>query len=191
MLQNPKPATPRKIARNEKDPFSQDLNQAAPSPPIAAAVGNGRRILVVDDSSVVLKAVEAWLKSDGFKVSTLSNPAAVATAAEHDQIELIVLDLHFPPCGGMEWNGFTVMQWLRRFPRLARIPVILVSGSEPALHKERALRAGAVALFEKPLNYKALLATILQALPSQSNEPRSSTSSKPLAGWKYVRPSHD
>jgi CheY-like chemotaxis protein len=64
----------------------------------------------------------------------------------------------------MEWNGFTVMQWLRRFPEFAKVPVILISGSEAAEYKDKALAAGAVAFFQKPVAYKEILEVILKTL---------------------------
>ena len=119
---------------------------------------------MVDDNPVVLKAFELKLKSDGFDVTTITNSAAVASTAEQTQTELIVLDINFPPGGAMEWNGFTVIQWLGRFPELTKIPVILISGAEAAEYKEKALAAGAVAFFPKPVVYKEILEAILKAL---------------------------
>jgi CheY-like chemotaxis protein len=127
-------------------------------------IGRNRRILVVDDNPVVLKAFELKLKSDGFIVSTITNSELVASTAEQAQAELIVLDVNFPPGGAMEWNGFTVMQWLQRFPELGRIPVILISGSEAAEYKNKALAAGAVAFFQKPVVYKDILEVMLKTL---------------------------
>jgi CheY-like chemotaxis protein len=149
----------------EKEPF---LPGAAPvaNPPVS--IGRNRRILVVDDNLVVLKAFELKLKSDGFAVTTTANSAAVASTAEQAQAELIVLDINFPPGAAMEWNGFTVMQWLRRFPELGRIPVILISGSEAAEYKEKALAAGALAFFQKPVGYQEILDVILKRLDQVS-----------------------
>src|SRR5579859_6450269 len=104
----------------EKEAFSAEAPAEA-NPP--KPVGNNRRILIVDDNSVVLKAFELKLKSDGFVVTTSSNSASVASTAEQARVELIVLDVNFPASGAMEWNGFTVMQWLNRFPELGRLPV--------------------------------------------------------------------
>ena len=84
--------------------------------------------------------------------------------------ELIILDLNFPAEGAVQWSGLTVMQWLRRFPELATVPVILVSGSDAAQHKEKALAEGAVAFFQKPVKYQELLSAVLQALPCRTGE---------------------
>jgi len=152
----PSPPQPK-----EKEAFSAEAAAGSKTP---ALVGNNRRILIVDDNAVVLKAFELKLKSDGFVVSTTSNSAAVASTLEQTQSELMILDVNFPAGGAMEWSGFTVMQWLRRFPELARTPVILISGSDASEYKDKALAAGAVAFFQKPVAYKDILEVILKAL---------------------------
>ncbi len=160
--QKPGPKTRRVPEREkEKEPFSPDATPGS-SPPVL--IGRNRKLLVVDDNPVVLKAFELKLKSDGFEVCTTTNSAAVASTAEQNQAELIILDVNFPPGGAMQWNGFTVMQWLRRFPELARIPVILISGSDASEYKEKALAAGAIAYFQKPVVYKEILEAILKAI---------------------------
>jgi len=158
--EKPAPKPPRRPASKEKEAFSSEA--AAQTPP--APIGNNHRVLVVDDNAVVLKAFELKLKADGFAVTTTTNSSAVASTAEQSKAELIVLDVNFPTGGAMEWNGFTVMQWLRRFPELQRIPVILISGSDAAEYKKRALASGAIAFFQKPVVYKEILEAMLKAL---------------------------
>jgi CheY-like chemotaxis protein len=125
-------------------------------------------ILVVDDNLVVLKAFETKLKADGFTVITTPNAAGVAAIAESTKVDVIILDINFPAAvDGGEWSGFTVMHWLKRFPELGNIPVIMITGSEQAQYLEKARAAGAVALFEKPVNYADLRKAILEALGSR------------------------
>ena len=143
------------------------LLQAAPGDVTtnpACPVGKNRKILVVDDNPVVLKAFQLKLKASGFAVVTSENGAAVARTAEEEAPDLIILDINLITGATMEWSGFMIIQWLRRFPELARIPVILMTGTDIKEYAERAHAAGAVALFQKPVDYHQLLSAILQAL---------------------------
>ncbi|HZR20775.1 MAG TPA: response regulator [Verrucomicrobiae bacterium] len=167
--EKPTGKTPRRALPKEKEKDAFSTEAPSPSPP--APIGNNRRVLVVDDNAVVLKAFELKLRADGFAVTTTTNSSAVASTAEQTQTELIVLDVNFPTGGAMEWNGFTVMQWLHRFPELQRIPVILISGSEAAEYKNRALAAGAIAFFQKPVNYQEILEAMLKALGEKPAQP--------------------
>lgn len=160
----------------EKEPFAPE-KASCPEPETEAAKetqrkpeepelkpGANHRILVVDDNPVVLKAFDQKLKSLGFEVTTTDRTASVASLAEEKRIELIILDIHFPTGGAMEWNGFTIMQWLNHFPEVAHIPVILISGAESVHYRERSLAAGAVAFFQKPVDAAKLVATIMETL---------------------------
>jgi CheY-like chemotaxis protein len=162
---NIKPAAKGHLeAPKEKAPFLPEVNEptslATPDP----LVGKGRRILVADDNLVVLKAFDLKLKALGFEVTTTTNGEQVASAISRSRAELAILDINFPSAGSVEWNGFMIIQWLRRFPQLASVPIILITGEDTSKHKAKALAAGVVALFEKPVDFKQLLPAILTAL---------------------------
>lgn len=153
----------------EKDAFLPDDPKSAAQLPVP--LGPPHQVLVVDDNPTILKAFELKLKASGFAVATVSNAGAVASTAEETKAELIILDINFPDGGAMQWNGFTIMQWVRHFPELSTIPVILISGSNPPQCEEKCLAAGAVAFFPKPVEYPALLKVILRTINAE--EPRS------------------
>lgn len=161
-------AAPPPLPRAEKDPFSAESEPAPSEHQPAVSVGQNRSILVVDDNPVVLKAFEMKLRASGFVVSTTLNADEVASAAETAQAELIILDVNFSsgraPGMGQDWNGFMVMQWLRRFPSLANVPVIIITGESSEAFREKALADGAVGFFSKPVPYAELLDAMFRAL---------------------------
>lgn len=149
----------------EPQPFVANSQSALPEGAQLAGPGKSRRVLVVDDNVVILKAFELKLQASGFTVFTATDPATVAGTAQKVKPDLILLDINFPPTvGGMEWSGLTAIQWLRRFPELAAIPVIVISGADSAACKNKALAAGAKAFFPKPVFYQDLLSAMLAAL---------------------------
>lgn len=157
-----KPSLAKSAKEKEKETFlDKSLDAEFPA---GETIGKGRKLLVVDDNPVVLKAFEMKLQADGFTVVTQGNASMVASTASKEKAELILLDINFPPSGAMEWTGFTILQWIRRFPELGNVPVIMISGAESAQYREKALKAGASAFFEKPLDYPALRTAIAQAL---------------------------
>jgi CheY-like chemotaxis protein len=56
------------------------------------------------------------------------------------------------------------MERLTKLDRLANIPVIVVTGRELKDNQDRALAAGAVAFFQKPVDDTKLLSAINKAL---------------------------
>lgn len=84
--------------------------------------------------------------------------AAIATARK-EKPDVVVLDLGLP--GG---DGFTVMQRLKSNVDLMLVPIVVVSARDPLLNEERALKAGAEAFLQKPVENAELLAVIERAL---------------------------
>ena len=67
------------------------------------------------------------------------------------------------------------IQWLRRFPELANIPVILITGGDSTEDEGKSLAAGAVGFFQKPMNYQELMALILRTLGDRAKPNGSGT----------------
>jgi CheY-like chemotaxis protein len=127
-------------------------------------MNKGKKILVVDDNEVILKTLSLKLTSSGYTVITAIDGSSAVSAARKDKPDLILLDISFPPDvahgGGVPWDGFLIINWLRRIDDASTIPVIVITGGDAAKYKDRALAAGAVAFFQKPIDNNQLLETI-------------------------------
>ena len=132
---------------------------------------NRKKILVVDDSALILKAMSLKLTANGYDVITAEDGGTAVSAVRTEKPDLILLDLSFPPDvahgGGVAWDGFLIMTWLQRMEEAKHIPIIVISGAEPAKFKDRALAAGAVSFFHKPIDNDALLNIIRDTLGEQ------------------------
>ncbi|WP_407319973.1 response regulator [Isoptericola halotolerans] len=111
------------------------------------------RVVVVDDDPYVVDVLCTLLEERGYAVvGTTDGDAAVETvAAEHPAA--IVLDLAMPGTDGAE-----VLARLRRTAATAQVPVVVVSGTDPA----GARRAAALAdgWLVKPVDPHQLVATV-------------------------------
>ena len=129
---------------------------------------SAKKILVVDDSQVVVKAIQMQLAKAGFAVTVALDGSEAISTVRREKPDLIVLDISFPPDvshgGGIPWNGFLIMQWLRRLDEAKTTPIIIVSGENPAKYKAEALKLGAVEFFSKPVNYPELIDAVNRAL---------------------------
>ena len=129
---------------------------------------NRKKILVVDDSIVILKTISMKLTSNGYEVCTAQDGAEAVSAVRRCKPDLILLDLCFPPDvahgGVVAWDGFLIMDWLRRLDEAKSIPIIVITGGDPMKYKDRALAAGAVSFFHKPINSDELLTAIRKTL---------------------------
>ena len=122
---------------------------------------NKKIVLVVDDNAVILKTISLALEHSDFDVVTALDGSEAVGAVRREKPDVIVLDLSFPPSfGNVEWDGFRIMEWLKRIEEAKNVPFVVITGGEAAKYKERAFKEGAAAFFQKPVNNEELVATI-------------------------------
>ncbi|MGE3474577.1 MAG: response regulator [Rhodospirillaceae bacterium] len=110
-------------------------------------------IFVVDDDEPVRDSTRALLESHGLPVNAFASAAALLDAEILQHSDCLVLDNHMPGMTGVE-----LVETLRA--RDIRIPVIMFTGRADAALKQRALRAGVLAVLDKPVNEEHLLQAI-------------------------------
>src|SRR5690348_871304 len=97
---------------------------------------NPKKILIVDDSIIVLKTISTKLKANGYQPITAQDGGQAISTVRQDRPDLILLDLSFPPDvahgGGVSWDGFLIIEWLRRMDEAKDTPIIIVTGGDPA-----------------------------------------------------------
>lgn len=124
-----------------------------------------KKILVVDDNPVVLKAIEKIL-ADDYQIFTATDGAEAVTAVRQHNPDLILLDLNFlpDPMSGPFSDGFDVFRWIRQQLNISTIPVIIVSDMDPEKYKDRFEEGEISGYFRKPLNKKEIIAAIEKSL---------------------------
>jgi CheY-like chemotaxis protein len=132
---------------------------------MSAETAPARKILIVDDNEVILKTISLKLQAAGYRAITALDGAEAVAAVRKDVPDLILLDISFPAdVGGVEWDGFRIMAWLHRLEAVKKTPVIIITGGEDAKARDRAVAAGAVAYFHKPIDHDDLLKVIRATL---------------------------
>ena len=134
-----------------------------------------KKILVVDDNPVVVKAIEMQLAKAGFTVAVAMDGSEAISVVRREKPDLIVLDISFPPDvahgGGIPWDGFLIMQWLRRLDEAKTTPIIIITGQDPAKYRDQAMKLGAAAFFTKPVDNEGLIEMVNQTLANAAQPP--------------------
>jgi two-component system KDP operon response regulator KdpE len=118
-----------------------------------------KTILIVEDDPDVRNGLHIRLKANGYTtVLAADAPSSISQARKHAP-DLIILDLGLP--GG---DGFLVMDRFKANPALAVMPIIIVSARDVHANHERALKAGAKAFLQKPVENAELLRVVRQTL---------------------------
>src|SRR5258706_6844326 len=100
-----------------------------------------KKILVVDDNPVIIRTLSMKLKAKGYEVTCALDGAAAAAQVRTNIPDLILLDISFPPdpanVSGVAWDGFLIIDWIRRIEGVQKIPIIIISGGDPKIYEER------------------------------------------------------
>jgi CheY-like chemotaxis protein/predicted regulator of Ras-like GTPase activity (Roadblock/LC7/MglB family) len=129
------------------------------------------RVLVVDDSISVRKALERILAPQQLSVLAAESAEKALTLMPEANADLVIADVVMP---GM--TGFELCQTLKNDPNYQHIPVMLISGIVNASVENQARQAGAVAVVKKPFTPDDLFPKIKQAMakrgqPAQVTSP--------------------
>jgi chemosensory pili system protein ChpA (sensor histidine kinase/response regulator) len=131
-----------------------ELKKAAPTPaddrPLA---------LVVDDSITVRRVTERFLQRNGLRAVTAKDGLdAISVLSEHKP-DIILLDIEMPRMDGYEFASH-----VRNDPRVADIPIIMVTSRVGDKHRARAIELGVNDYLGKPYQDAELLEAMARLL---------------------------
>jgi CheY-like chemotaxis protein len=121
-------------------------------------------IFIVDDSPVLLKKFQAFATTLGYRVRGCDNASNVVQAMLASNPVAIFLDVNMP-----EISGFQLVKLIRLQPKLASIPLVILTAEKTLLNQQRA-RWSKSKFLSKPLNpdeipqFESELRTLLQEI---------------------------
>lgn len=116
-----------------------------------------KKLLIVDDDEDLLRGLSIRLRANGYEIVRAADGIQAVSVAKKETPDLILLDIGLP--GG---DGYVVMERLKAMNATSQVPIIVVSARDPATDRQKALDAGAVAYFQKPVDNSLLLWAIQQ-----------------------------
>jgi CheY-like chemotaxis protein len=131
-----------------------------------AALLNQTTILVADDDADVMAVIVDALEPEGYRVLTASDGDAALQLARDARPDIVVLDWMMPG-----QDGLSVCRALRQDedPRLAEIPVILITGRADAQDTAAGFSAGVTDYLTKPFKPTHLVARLQSWLIRSQN----------------------
>lgn len=112
-------------------------------------------ILIVDDETVSRHTVEILLESEGYLLVFAQSGQEALQKAVEIVPDLMLLDVMMP-----DMDGFQVCQQLRANPRLAELPILMVTALDDRESRLRGIEAGADDFMTKPFDRAELRARI-------------------------------
>ena len=137
-----------------------EIRKAAPTPsddrPLA---------LVVDDSITVRRVTERFLHRHGLRVETAKDGLDAISVMQDHKPDVILLDIEMPRMDGYEFASH-----VRNDPRVADVPIIMITSRVGDKHRARAIELGVNDYLGKPYQDSQLLDAIRRQLEEKGIE---------------------
>jgi len=127
------------------------------------------RVLLVEDDALIRENLGEILLLEGYEVvPAIDGLHALELLREQPAPDLVITDLQMPRA-----NGWVLAMELRRDPRLAKLPLVVISG----VHDSRSAGGflGASATFQKPFDVPEFLDTLERLLDVPETDPQADT----------------
>jgi FixJ family two-component response regulator len=128
-----------------------DVNSSAVLPRVAGI------ICLVDDDPSMLRALDRLLSSVGLEAKLFSEPLRFLSYVIRNSVALAVIDICMSVMSGLE-----IQKKLQAVSPKTR--VIIMTGNDDHSVRNAAIRAGAIAYFDKPFYDEAFLAAVNRAM---------------------------
>ena len=114
-------------------------------------------ILVVDDESVIINAVQKICSAEGLKVDTSSDAGDALSKIEKNSYRLIISDIMMP-----DIDGFQFLAALSKMK--IKTPVIITTGFSTVENAVKSLYNGAIDFIPKPFTADELISSVTRGL---------------------------
>ena len=111
--------------------------------------------LIIDDNRQTSEALSSMLGLWNISSQVIHDPRAGLDVLEKIIPDVILLDINMPGV-----NGFEVLSFLKRDPRLCKVPVIIITSDDQPETARQARRFGASDLLVKPAMPDTVEATL-------------------------------
>lgn len=112
----------------------------------------GHKVLVVDDDPAILRLLNQSLELEGYSVSTATDGEEALAELPRSEPDVVVLDVMMP-----KLNGFDVLERIRRDPKTATLPVILLTAKSSKEDVWEGWQRGVDYYMTKPFDIDELL----------------------------------
>ncbi|MBL0745830.1 PAS domain S-box protein [Chryseolinea lacunae] len=125
-------------------------------------------LLLVDDTSLTLKLLDAAFSAEGYSIKTASDGQEAMDVLLHHAIDLIITDILMPNI-----DGYYLCYKVRNHPKLAHIPIIIYTATYTSVSEEKiASEMGADLFVRKPAPIRSLILSVKNLLENPVATPR-------------------
>jgi len=134
----------------------------------AQVTPGGQKVLVIDDSLMLLSFVKEILAEANYRVVTAATAEEGLVSATRDVPDLVLLDYVLP-----DMKGDEVSRQLAQNSATAKVRIIYMSGFGADLKPDQVNNANVIGSLNKPFTSDLLLKTVEKYMPKELSEPES------------------
>ena len=123
-------------------------------------------LLLADDSVTIQRVIELTFADEDVTVVAVSDGDQAIERLEASPIDIVLADIGMPGK-----NGYEVAQYIRRSPKLAHIPVVLLTGAFEPVDQARANEAGCDGVLAKPFEPQLVIGRVKELLARSRGGP--------------------
>ena len=122
-------------------------------------------LLLADDSVTIQRVIELTFAEEDIKVIAVGDGQAAIDRLEANPPDIVLADIDMPKRGGYE-----VAAYVKSRPKLAHIPVVLLTGAFEPIDQARAEAAGSSDVLAKPFEPQMVINRVKQLLGRKKDE---------------------
>lgn len=115
------------------------------------------KVLVIDDSNTIRRSAEIFLRQGGHEVILAEDGYDALSKINDHEPRLIFCDILMP-----RLDGYQTCAIIKRNPRFAQVPVIMLSSKDGVFDKARGRMVGSDDYLTKPFTKEQLLRVVAQ-----------------------------
>jgi CheY-like chemotaxis protein len=139
-------------------------------------------LLLADDSVTIQRVIELTFADQDVQVTAVSDGDQAIARIEAAPPDIVLADVGMPGK-----NGYEVAQHVKESPRLAHIPVILLTGAFEPVDQAKAAAAGCAGVLAKPFEPQMVIARVRELLAKPRSapepEPKPAASQSSSGSW--------
>ena len=117
-------------------------------------------LMVVEDEEVQQELIAAALDGSGFELLILPDGASLIGAIRRRKPDMILMDINLPGI-----DGVNLTRMIKDLPRLAGVPILMLTGEASRESIAVSIQAGAVGYIVKPFTRQTVLKSVERFLP--------------------------
>lgn len=134
------------------------------------------KLLLADDSVTIQRVIELTFADEDIDVTVVGDGQLAIERLDADPPDIVLADIDMP-----KRDGYEVAAYIKSRPKLAHIPVVLLTGAFEQVDLARATTVGSSEVLAKPFEPQMVINKVKQLLGKKPEDPRNDALGRPPA----------